>query len=67
MKKRVTFKRIGMRSDGVTQYYQVSFGQYMSTAEDGTKVWHQGETIFVSKDEYAAINIGDEILFQVAA
>jgi hypothetical protein len=60
--KKVTFKRVALRSDGKTPYYQICFGQYMEIAADGTKVWHKGESIFVSKEEYDAINLGDQIL-----
>jgi hypothetical protein len=63
MKKKVTFKRTAMRSDGVTPYYQVTFGNYMEVLPDGTKVWHAGESIFVSAAEYALINVGDELMF----
>jgi hypothetical protein len=68
MKKlKVTFKRVGLRSDGTTPYYQVCFGQYLETAQDGTKIWHQGTSIFVSKEEYELINLGDIIMLDAAA
>jgi hypothetical protein len=68
MKKlKVTFKRVALRSDGITPYYQVCFGQYMDTTEDGTKVWHTGVSIFVSKEEYDSIKLGDQIMLDKIA
>jgi hypothetical protein len=67
MKKRVTFKRTALRSDGITPYYQVVFGNYMEVLPDNTKVWHTGESIFCSKEEYELIIVGDEMIFAAKA
>jgi hypothetical protein len=64
---KVTFKRIGMRKDNVTPYYQISFGQYMETLPTGQKLWHAGTSIFVDKATYDSTNINDMILIEVAA
>jgi len=67
MKKKVTFKRTALRSDGITPYYQITLGNYMTVAADGTKIWHQGESIFCSREEYELINVGDELMFAAKA
>jgi hypothetical protein len=64
MKKRVTFKRSALRSDGITPYYQICFGQYLEVV-NGQKVWHVGSSIFVSKEEYDNIAVGEEIMFDL--
>ena len=67
MKKKVTFKRVALRSDGITPYYQVVFGNYLEVMPNGDKVWHAGESIFVSKEEYELITVGDEMIFAAKA
>ena len=67
MKKKVTFKRVALRSDGVTPYYQVVFGNYVEVLPDKTLVWHPGESIFVSEEEYELIQLGAEMIFAAKA
>lgn len=66
MKKRITFMRIGQQKTNGNLYYQVSFGSYIEVAQDDSKVFHPGTTIFVSKEEYELMKVGDEIVLLAA-